>query len=230
MRTAMSAWSSTVKSGESPRDPPWRRSKRLAMAWKVPPQTLPVAFRSTRRPARDSISRAARRENVSSRMRSGGTPCSIRYGHPTRERPGFAGPSARDDQHRTIATGDRLALRRVERVPPAAGGVEHVFEYIRPQGRGSGGSQADERDLAVRFCWIGCVGRRLGDDALPDAGALLALDGFRADPQPLFANLDPDLVGMPGQIVDPGRMTPGTASRADDDPGVVAIGKIAERG
>src|SRR5687768_10592013 len=72
MRSAVSLRSSTVKSGDSPRARPWSRSKRFAVAWNVPPQTRP----SSRAPAeaRDTISRAARRVKVSSRIRSGATP------------------------------------------------------------------------------------------------------------------------------------------------------------
>ena len=86
MRSAASAWSITVKSGRTPTLRPKPRSSRFAVAWNVPPQTRPRAWRPGRPPpsasaviraARASISRAARRVNVSSRIRSGGVPFAI---------------------------------------------------------------------------------------------------------------------------------------------------------
>src|SRR5581483_762222 len=75
MRSAVSARSITVKSGASPTARPCSRSRRLATAWNVPPQTRPRRRPApVSRSARESISRAARRVNVSRRIRSGRTP------------------------------------------------------------------------------------------------------------------------------------------------------------
>ena len=77
IRSAASAWSTRVKSGRIPSGRPYRRRRRFATAWNVPPHTRPRASRPVIREARASISREALLVKVSSRMRSGGTPDSI---------------------------------------------------------------------------------------------------------------------------------------------------------
>ena len=118
----MSAWSSTVKSGDRPSASTVQTQQAVGDGVERPAPDFAGALRSTRRPARESISRAARRENVSSRMRSGGTPLLDQMRDATGEGPGFAGARAGDDQDRAVAAGDRLELRGVERGPPALSG------------------------------------------------------------------------------------------------------------
>ena len=99
------------------------------MAWKVPAQAS-VAGAPRARRARASmplrarvISAAARRVNVSSRMRRGSAPRAIEVRHAMRQRVGLAGAGAGDDQQRlrfTVAARapmhHRLALRRIQLV------------------------------------------------------------------------------------------------------------------
>ena len=74
--------------------------------------------------ARRVISSAARRVNVSSRMRSGGTPLQQQVRHPMGQRVGLAGAGPRDDQQRAgghaaarcgVAVRDRLRLGGIQR-------------------------------------------------------------------------------------------------------------------
>ena len=78
MMPSASPRSMMVKPLPRPRWWPYWRKRMLAVAWKVPPitrrQLWPVSW-----PARQSISWAARRVKVSSRMDSGGTSCSSRW-------------------------------------------------------------------------------------------------------------------------------------------------------
>src|SRR5438270_5471574 len=76
-RSATSAWSKMANDESTPTTEPCCRSNRLATAWNVPPQTRPAAEPASAL-ARASISAAARRENVSKRMRSGLTPDATR--------------------------------------------------------------------------------------------------------------------------------------------------------
>src|SRR6185437_11943005 len=66
-----------VKSLAMPAASPYARSRRCAVAWNVPPCTRPVEP-PTRRTARSNISCAARRVNVSRRIRCGLTPLATR--------------------------------------------------------------------------------------------------------------------------------------------------------
>ncbi len=65
----------TVNSGGSENDSACSRTIRCAIAWKVPP-VIRSAADGVRGAARASMSSAARRVNVSSRMRLAGVPCS----------------------------------------------------------------------------------------------------------------------------------------------------------
>lgn len=80
-----SARTSRIRSAESPRSMtenpsprptplPWRRSTRWAMAWNVPACTCAARAGSVTAPTRRSMSWAARRLKVTSRIRSGGVP------------------------------------------------------------------------------------------------------------------------------------------------------------
>ena len=70
--------------------------------------------------ARRVISSAARRVNVSSSMRSGGTPGEQQVRDPVRERAGLAGAGAGDDQQRRCQQATTRARLTVRRRPPAA--------------------------------------------------------------------------------------------------------------
>ena len=103
------------------------RSSRAPTAWNVPAHIASVMRRC--RPARDRcrmrstrrvISAAARREKVSSMMRRGSAPFSIRMRDAMRERVGLARAGAGDDEQRTglanrrAAVLDGAALLRIE--------------------------------------------------------------------------------------------------------------------
>src|SRR6185295_12226814 len=79
-RSAASPRSRTVKLGSRPTRRAFRRMRRLAIAWNVPDHGKRTCFTAsaTMRCARRVISSAARREKVSSRMRSGAAPASSR--------------------------------------------------------------------------------------------------------------------------------------------------------
>jgi len=76
----MSDGSMTVNSGGRENDSACWRMIRCAIAWNVPPVIRPPADRPfagrAHAVARDSMSSAARRVNVSSRIRDAGMPCS----------------------------------------------------------------------------------------------------------------------------------------------------------
>src|SRR5262245_15605820 len=79
-RSAVSPASSTLSLGGRPSGSAYRRTSRHATEWNVPPTTWPRAdtpARSSSPRVRVSSSRAARRVNVSSRIRSGATPSAI---------------------------------------------------------------------------------------------------------------------------------------------------------
>ncbi len=129
--SAASAWSSTVKSGVRPSARPCSRSSRFADgveraapdAGRVDPCSV---ARPAMRSAREVISRAARRLNVSSSIRSGRTPSAS--SHATREASvvGLARAGAGDDQQRTLAVRRGFSLSRVQGI------FEHVFEDATP--------------------------------------------------------------------------------------------------
>ena len=83
IRSAASSRSWIVKARSSPMRSAYSRSSRAPMAWNVPAQARPAAAlvplaRLRMRSARRSISAAARREKVSSRMRCGSAPVMTR--------------------------------------------------------------------------------------------------------------------------------------------------------
>ena len=128
IRSAESSRSWIVKAGSRPICGAYSRSSRAPIAWNVPDQVERVghdaprsgpstsaAMRSTRR----FISAAARRENVSSRMRRGSAPADDQMRDAMRQRVGLARAGAGDDQQRgrraiRPAMLDGAALFRVE--------------------------------------------------------------------------------------------------------------------
>ena len=86
--------------------------------------------------ARVSISRAARRVNVSSRIRSAGTPAATSDGDARAERRRLAGPRAGEDEQVAVAVHGRSALLGVQLLKPV---------------RGVGGLRRDEHPFAEHY-------------------------------------------------------------------------------
>src|SRR5262245_53359047 len=59
---------------------------------------------------------------------------------------------------------------------------------------------------------------RLGHDPLPGAGALFPGEELGMNLDALMADLDPRLVGVPREVVEPRRMLRLAAGRPDDEP------------
>ena len=125
IRSALSPWSSTVNPGR-------QADGRAVLAQQAvgdrrgtcrPTLGGPLPPRRAGRPA-CTISRAARRVKVSSRMRSGCAPARQQARHAAGERPGLAGPGAGDDQQVAAVVEHGPALLGVQIVEPG----KHLFD------------------------------------------------------------------------------------------------------
>ena len=126
-----SAWSSPsriVNAGGTPTSGPYRCSSRRQMEWKVPAVT-PLRSAPVRRAARSTISRAARRVNVTSMTASGGVPVSARWASVATivrvlPEPAEASTSARPRAPSTAAScsGSSMARRRSDTPPRGPAG------------------------------------------------------------------------------------------------------------
>src|SRR4051794_23236560 len=91
--------------------------------------------------------------------------------------------------------------------------------------RGSARREPDHGDLAVRLGLVLGEVVLLAGDALPRRGALVAGQRPWRHRRLAAVELDLDLVGMRGDVVAPRGVLGRSAPRADDQPGVVAVGK-----
>ena len=78
--------------------------------------------------------------------------------------------------------------------------------------------QPDDRNLSVGLLQIARELGRLGDDPVPRSSPFVSVQELGLDLVPMAADLDRDLVGVAGQIVDPRRMLRRATLRSDDEP------------
>ena len=90
------------------------------------------------------------------------------------------------------------------------------------------GDQADDRQFAVGRLLVAGEAGHGGGDLLPGLLALGPVELFGGDGDLAVGRLDPDLVGMGGEVVVPGRVPGRSDRRGDDQPGVVlaAVGSF----
>ena len=179
----VSVRSSTVKPGDRPSAPPWSRSRRLAVAWNVPPQTRPSPRSPVSVSARlEHLARGAAREREQQDP-LGRHAAVDQAGDPAGQRPRLAGAGAGHDQQRPAEVLDGLALLGVE----ALERVEHAFEQHRggsDRARTSDGPALTRRRRYHRphvpKHQATARGRRAGDrDGDPRGGAAVRPQGER---------------------------------------------------
>src|SRR5262245_16925464 len=86
-----------------------------------------------------------------------------------------------------------------------------------------GAGQADDRDGAVGFLLVAGVAWLGLGDPLPGLRACVPVELRGGHPHVTAAEVDPDLVGMRGDVVVPGRMTSRSTRRGNHQPGIVAV-------
>jgi hypothetical protein len=91
------------------------------------------------------------------------------------------------------------------------------------------GDQADDRQFAVGCLLVAGEAGHGGGDLPPGLLALGPVELFGGDGDLVAGQLDPDLVGMGGQVAVPGRVPGRPGGRGDDQPAVVLAGEPADR-
>lgn len=84
-------------------------------------------------------------------------------------------------------------------------------------------------DLAVGLLLVRAIAWCHGGDAGERVGPLRPLQAPAADLEPLFADFQPDVIGMLGHVEEPGWVVCCSAKRGDDEPGVVSVWKASDR-